>query len=99
MIDCESYKFCREHKLYYELELCLKAINRIFSGIVSVNVEVDCFDDSCFEITSSDHIVIRVNARLNQDYGMIQYDEYIDWFIKTIPTNKAGLLVLSLHRI
>ena len=99
MISCESYKFCRERKLYYELELCLKAINKIFSGIVSINVEVNHFESACFKDESTEHIVIRVKAKLSQDYGMLQYDEYIDWFIHTIPTDKLGMFILSLHRI
>ncbi|MGB8226257.1 MAG: hypothetical protein WCE45_05255, partial [Sedimentisphaerales bacterium] len=68
-----------------------------FSNIKHLFAELDYFQDEDTE--DQGHIVFNVEVQSSRDISKMEYNKWMDWFVKNITDNKRPFFVLDLVRI
>jgi len=96
-VSMKCLEFCDLRGLSLILADCLKIAKDIFSNIVELSAELDCFRDD--EGESSEHVVLRLDVTSDQKAALQDYDRMVCWMAENLAASEIACFTLTVKRV
>ena len=96
-VSKECLEFCDSRGLNSILADCLKRAKDIFSNIVELSAELDCFRDD--EGESSEHVVLRLDVSSDRQTALQDYDRMVCWMAENVAPSESDYFTITVKRV
>lgn len=98
IITDECMKFCESHGFIDTLNDCLYRVEQDFELLKKIQVELGYFYDDEEELDNEPHVIIEAKVNTSREKAESNYDEWLDWFIESVPRSIRKFFILTVDR-
>jgi len=98
IITTECLEFCKSHNIIKTLNECLYQVKQNFVFVQKVQAELSYFHDD-EKLDNEPHVEIEVKVDTSREIAEINYDNWLDWFVKKVPDTIRKFFILTIDRV